>query len=80
MQTNPLLEQIDWFFTSPAWTIKFPNTMVNPLAKPTSDHVPSVISVGTSIPKAQVFRFENHWTKMPGFLDVVARIWNTDSR
>jgi hypothetical protein len=77
MQANPLLEQIDWFFTSPAWTVQYPNTMVNPLAKPTSDHVPCVISVGTSIPKAQVFRFENHWIKMPGFMDVVTRIWNT---
>lgn len=32
MQTNPLLEQIDWFFTSVAWTTDHPNTMVMPLA------------------------------------------------
>ena len=76
MQAEPLLVQLDWFFTSAAWTIKFPNTLVNPLARPTSDHVPCVVSIGTSIPKAQVFRFENHWIKMPGFLEVVQRIWS----
>ena len=61
MQGQPSLEQLDWFFTSCEWTLKYPNTMVHPLAKPTSDHVPCVVSISTSIPKAQVFRFENHW-------------------
>ena len=75
MQLDPLLEQIDWFFTSPSWTLTYPNTMVNPLARPTSDHVPCVISVGTSIPKAKIFRFEDHWIRMPGFMEVVDNIW-----
>jgi hypothetical protein len=75
MQLDPLLEQIDWFFTSSAWTIKYPKTLVNPLARPTSDHVPCVISIDTYIPKAQVFRFENHWIKMPGFMEIVQQIW-----
>jgi hypothetical protein len=57
MQQDPILEQIDWFFTSSAWTLQYPNTMVNPLSRPTSDHIPCVISIGTKIPKAQVFRF-----------------------
>jgi endonuclease/exonuclease/phosphatase family metal-dependent hydrolase len=59
MQDNPLLEQIDWFFTSVAWTSQFPSTMVLPLAKITSDHVPCKVQIGTSIPKANIFRFEN---------------------
>jgi hypothetical protein len=76
MQTDPVLVQLDWFFTSTAWTLQFPHTMVKPLARPTSDHVPCVVSIGTSIPKAQVFRFENHWVRLPGFLDVVKTIWD----
>jgi endonuclease/exonuclease/phosphatase family metal-dependent hydrolase len=75
MQLNPLLEQIDWFFTSSAWTIKYPKTFVNPLARPTSVHVPCVISIDTYIPKVQVFRFENHWIKMPIFMEIVQQIW-----
>ena len=76
MQSEPLLEQLDWFFTSPSWSLKFPNTLVHPLARPTSDHVPCVISIGTSIPKANVFRFENYWINMPGFLELVKNIWD----
>jgi hypothetical protein len=78
MQADPLLEQIDWFFTCAAWTLHYPNTMVNPLARPTSDHFSCVISVDTSIPKAQVFRFEKHWVRLPGFMDIVQNIWNID--
>lgn len=75
MQLDPLMVQLDWFFTSTAWTLKFPNTLVSPLARPTSDHVPCVVSIGTNIPKAKVFRFENHWIRLPGFLDKVKSIW-----
>ena len=52
--------------------------MVSPLARPTSDHVPCVVSIGTSIPKPAVFRFENHWIRMPGFMDKVRSIWQIE--
>jgi hypothetical protein len=68
MQQNPLLEQLDWFFTSVNWTLAFPNTMVLPLAKVTSDHIPCKIVIGTSIPKSNIFSFENVWPEHPGFL------------
>lgn len=42
MQNNPLLEQLDWYFTSANWTTNYPNTVVTPLPKPVSDHTPSV--------------------------------------
>lgn len=61
MQLDPLLVQLDSFFTSTSWTLKYPNTMVKPLAWNTSDHLPCVVSVGTSIPKAKFFHFENFW-------------------
>jgi len=59
MQSDPLLEQLDWFFTSPNWTLDFPNTKVLPLAKITSDHIPCKIIISTQIPRSKVFRFEN---------------------
>ena len=58
MQSLPL-EQIDWVFTTPNWTCDFPNTLLLPMARLTSDHIPCKIQIGTSIPKAQIFRFEN---------------------
>jgi hypothetical protein len=80
MQDQPLLQQIDWFFTSYQWTIKFPNSMVHSLARSTSDHVPCVVSISTSIPKAQIFWFENHWIQQPGFLQIVHNSWNCPVR
>jgi hypothetical protein len=50
MQQAPLLERLDWFFTSSSWTSTYPSTLVFPLVKPTSDQVPCVISIGTNIP------------------------------
>jgi endonuclease/exonuclease/phosphatase family metal-dependent hydrolase len=60
MQQDPFLEQLDWFFTSVNWTIDYLNTLVLPMAKITSDHIPCRIAIVTSIPKATIFRFENY--------------------
>jgi hypothetical protein len=76
MQQDPLLERLDWFFTSSSWTLSFPSTFVYPLVKPTSDHVPCVIAIGTKIPRAKVFRFENYWLEHSDFKTIVQSIWN----
>jgi hypothetical protein len=75
MQRNPLLEQLDWFFTSCNWIIDFPNIMVLPLARKGSDHVPCVVNIDTNIPKAKLFRFESYWVDQPGFLECVKNSW-----
>jgi hypothetical protein len=54
--------------------------MVTTLAKPTSDHVPYVVSIDTVIPKAKIFRFENYWVDQPGFLDCVKNSWEQHVR
>jgi hypothetical protein len=71
MQQEPLLEELDWCFTSSNWISDYPNTLLLPMARTTSDHVPCMVQIGTSIPKASVFRFESFWVEMPGFLDTV---------
>jgi hypothetical protein len=73
MQAQPLLEQLDWFFTSAEWISSFPNTIVMPLAN--TDHVPCVINIDNVIPKASIFRFENFWVDQPGFMDCVKQAW-----
>jgi hypothetical protein len=80
MQQNPLLEQIDWCFTSTNWISDYPNTLLIPLSRPTSDHTPCMVQIQTSIPKTQIFRFENFWIDQPDFLNVVQAAWNTDVR
>jgi hypothetical protein len=76
MQKDPLLEKLDWFFTSPSWTISYPTTFAYPLVKPTSDHVPCVVVFNTKIPKAKVFRIENHWMQHSKFKQIVQAAWN----
>jgi hypothetical protein len=78
-QNIPLLEQLDWFFTSSNWILIYPNTMVFPLAHSGSDHVPCVVSIDTNIPKAKIFWFENYWVQMLGFLDCVKESWGKPS-
>lgn len=76
MQQNPLLEQLDWHFTSLNWSQSFPNTTVMPLGKPVSDHAPCYVSIDSSIPKTKVFRFEDFWICHPGFFEIVEKSWN----
>ena len=71
MQDTSLLEQVDWFFTSVAWTNQYPLTIVLPLARITSDHLPYKIQIGTSIPKENIFRFENYWFSHPCCIDQI---------
>ena len=80
MQESPLLVQLDWFFTSANWISIYPNTVVNAMARPTSDHVPCIVSIDTVIPKAQLFRFENFWVDQPGFYECVKRVWDRPTR
>jgi hypothetical protein len=61
------------------WIVDYPNTMVLPLAKIGSDHVPCVLNVDTDIPKASIFRFDNYWVSMPGFIECVKNSWDKGS-
>lgn len=60
MQQPPLLERLDWFFSSNAWTLKYPHTLARSLIMETSDHWPCVIEIKTSIPRPRIFRFKNY--------------------
>lgn len=76
MQNDPLLEQLDWFFTSLNWTASFPNTVIKALGKPVSDHVPCTVGIQTNIPRSKLFRFETYWLAHPGFMEVVKQAWS----
>jgi hypothetical protein len=77
MQKEPLLEQLDWFFTSVNWTLDFPSTEALPMAKITSDHIPCKIAINTKIPRSSIFRFENFWAEHDTFLETVHGCWES---
>jgi hypothetical protein len=76
MQDSPLLEKLDWVFTSADWTIEFPNTLSFPLAKLGSDHTPIHVKIGNDIPKSCIFRFENYWMEFDGFIETTMNKWS----
>ena len=62
------------------WITDYPMTEVLPLARTASDHVPCLVSIKTSIPKSNLFRFENYWLELEGFMDCVESSWNQPSQ
>jgi hypothetical protein len=74
-QFPPLLERLDWFFSSNSWTSRYPNTLVKTLVMETSDHWPCVVEIGTKIPQGRIFRFENYWLNHDDFASVVVQEW-----
>lgn len=77
-QFEPLLERLDWFFTSNSWTLKYLNTLVRTLVMETSDNWPCVIEIDTKIPRARVFRFETHWLSHDEFVSMAVEGWSTN--
>jgi exonuclease III len=73
---SPLLERLDWFFVSNAWTSSMPNTFASRLTRDISDHTPCIISASTNMPKPSIFRFENYWLEHDEFLDILTQGWN----
>lgn len=76
-QLNPLLERLDSFFSSNAWTSYCPITMASALSRDTSDHTPCVITASTKVPKPLVFRFENFWLHHSDFPSVLQESWTS---
>lgn len=75
-QQDPLLERLDWFFTSSSWTLSYPNTSAWTMVMETSDHTPCLIKIDTIIPSARIFRFENYWMQHPDFMAIVQHRWS----
>lgn len=75
-QHPPLLERLDWFFTSASWLIGYPNTKACTLNSEVLDHTPCIIEIATDIPKSNIFIFENYWMEHENFLQVVSHGWS----
>jgi hypothetical protein len=76
MQPSPLLEKLDWVFTSECWTLSYPNTIVKDLDMAPFDHTPCLVSISTSIPRSKVFRFENYWLLSDQFSGILSDCWS----
>jgi hypothetical protein len=75
-----LLERLDWFFKSQAWSMKFLSTRARTLTRDTSDLVPCAIHIKTEVPKSAIFRFENFWLEHNNFRQVFKQAWEAPNQ
>ena len=74
---SPTLARLDRVFLNTEMSTSFPNSTLTSLTRSTSDHIPLVVNLSTSIPKTNTFRFENSWLFHQDFLPCIAPAWNT---
>jgi exonuclease III len=75
-QDEPTLARLDRVFFNHAWNDCFPASSLTSLLRPTSDHVPLVVTASMKILKSAYFRFENSWLLDPDFLPTTIPHWN----
>lgn len=75
-QVSPLLEHLDWFFTSISWITSYPGSVASTLSRDVSDHHPCMVSMTTNISKSRVFRFEIYWLLHMEFIPVEQHGWS----
>ena len=56
-----------------AWNFTFSDSSLTKLSCFTSDHVPLIITLSTSIPRSRQFRFERFWAFCPACHQIVAQ-------
>ena len=75
-QENPTLTRIDKLLCTPKWELCFPSCFLHSLPSLMSDHTPLLLQGEIDHNHSSSFHFENYWTKMEGFQDLVQNTWN----
>lgn len=75
-QASPLLEKLDWTFTSNSWLLSYPDTSLTALDMTSSDHCPCIVNISSHIPKGGIFRFEYYWLKHDNFGNILSQVWD----
>jgi len=74
-RNNPTLVRLDRVFCNKEWDLSFPAIHLQALSSSASDHCPLFLSQIRQEPLPATFKFEQFWTRVPGFLDVVKTAW-----
>lgn len=73
---NPTLERLDRIFTTVCWVEQHTCHSLRCLSSDSSDHAPLLLVLNTEPWARPRFRFDDYWTAMDGFQDVVQAAWN----
>lgn len=77
-RTNPTLVRLDRAFCSKEWDLLYNNFSLQALSSSISDHCPIYLSSQHRPVQAAKFKFENFWTRVPGFVETVQAAWAAD--
>jgi hypothetical protein len=69
------LVKLDRYFCNETWDLAFPHHVLHALPTGPSDHCPLVLSDPQCPRRLRAFKFENFWTRIPGFKDKVKDAW-----
>ena len=77
LETKHGLGRLDRFFCNQNWDITFDNCSLHALSSSHSDHCPLLLSNQLGPRRSAPFKFENFWTRLPHFQEIVTQAWNT---
>jgi hypothetical protein len=72
---NPTLVRLYRAFCNADWELLFPNYALHALSTGVSDHTPIMLTRQVTMPRKAAFRFEDHWLRTDGFIEVVQEAW-----
>lgn len=76
---RPTLERLDRALASVGWIEQYPSHQLRCLSSDCSDHAPLLLVLNCEPWAVPRFRFEQYWTRMDDFLEVVAVAWGAQS-
>lgn len=71
----PTLVHLDRVFCNQDWAALFPDIGLQALSSSLSDHCPLFLCSQQQQPRKATFKFEQFWTRVPGFAEVVSQAW-----
>lgn len=74
---TPTLERLDRVFASLEWVEQYPCHQLRCLSSDSSDHAPLLLVLNTEPWARPRFRFDDYWTRVDGFRDVVQVAWQS---
>ncbi|KAJ1275668.1 hypothetical protein BS78_05G153400 [Paspalum vaginatum] len=76
MRESPTLARLDRAFINNEYSTAYPSANLTSTTRTTSDHKPLLVSFSSTVPKSNIFRFENAWLKNTSFLPAVLPVWH----
>jgi len=76
VRQRPTLVRLDCFFINEGWDLAFPDHTLHALSSMHSDHCPLLLALQSGPRRPNPFKFENFWTKLPQFMQMVQAAWN----